>query len=139
MNKVSVKWMSPRGALRIVTPLLLVLGAAACSKPPQPAATTEAAAPAAAEPAPAAPDAAAFEWSSGFRVMGDGYPNPGDPCRRLGESELTGNYLDHTAWLIGCPGAPEDAAAAAVIASGGHVVGQAEGVTLISVPMPGGG
>lgn len=130
MNEVSVRRTSLRGMLGIATPLLLVLGVAGCSKPPQPAA---------AEPAPAAPDATAFEWSSGFRVMGDGYPNPGDPCRRLGESELTGNYLDHTAWLIGCPGTPEDVAAASLIATGGRVMGQAEGVTLISVPMPGGG
>lgn len=137
MNEVSVKRISFRGTLRIAAPLLLALGAVACSKPPQPAASTEPATTAPADPAPAEPASAAFEWSSGFRVMGDGYPNPGDPCRRLGESELTGNYLDHTAWLIGCPGTPEDAAAAAVIASGGRVMGQAEGVTLISVPMPG--
>lgn len=138
MNDVPTGWISLRGTLRIVAPLLLALGAAACSKPPQPPAAAEPA-PAAADPAPAEPGATAFEWSSGFRVMGDGYPNPGDPCRRLGESELTGNYLDHTAWLIGCPGMPEEAAAASVVAAGGRVVGQAEGVTLISVPMPGAG
>jgi hypothetical protein len=77
---------------------------------------------------------AGFVWPAAFRVMGDGYPKAGDPCRRLGESPATADYLDDSAILVGCPGAAADTAAAAVVAAGGRVVGAAEGVTLISMP-----
>jgi hypothetical protein len=78
--------------------------------------------------------AAAFAWPAALRVQGDGYPTASDTCRRLGESALTVNYLDDSAILVGCPGAPEGPAASALVASGGRVVGAVEGVTLISIP-----
>ncbi|WP_397608273.1 hypothetical protein [Silanimonas sp.] len=70
----------------------------------------------------------AFAWPASLVVVGDGFPNTGDACRRIGESAATVNWLDDSASLAGCPSA--DAAAAL----GGTIVGEVEGVTLVSVP-----
>ena len=67
-------------------------------------------------------------WPASLTVVGDGFPNPGDACRRIGESAATVNYLDHTATLAGCL-SPDDAAKL-----GGTVVATVDGVTLVSVP-----
>lgn len=78
----------------------------------------------------AAPAGAATEatWPASLKIMGDGFPNPGDACRRIGESQATVNYLDHTAALAGCHSA-DDAAKL-----GGRIVGTVDGVTLVSIP-----
>ncbi|CAB3785358.1 hypothetical protein [Paraburkholderia fynbosensis] len=79
-----------------------------------------------------------FVWPASLAPFGDGYPKAGDACRRLGESSATSAYLDHTATLVGCPGGADSASVRAMLREHrGRVVGQAEGVTLISVPMDG--
>lgn len=73
-------------------------------------------------------------WPTSLNVMGDGFPKPGDPCRRLGESAATANYLDDSALLVGCPGSATDDAAAAIVAQGGRVVGTEQNISLLSIP-----
>lgn len=85
----------------------------------------------------AAASATTAAWPASLRVVGDGFPNPGDPCRVIGESEATADFLDHTATLAGCLSAADAATL------GGRVVATVDGVTLVSVPvaaaMPGDG
>lgn len=92
-----------------------VLILAACGQPKADSAPAEAPAAPAAIPASLAP-------------FGEGYPNAGDPCRRLGESAATANWLDDSAVLVGCP------TAEAAAALGGRVVETVEGVTVVSIP-----
>jgi hypothetical protein len=83
----------------------------------------------------AVPSTAAFAWPSSLRVMGSGFPVEGAPCRRIGESAATVDFLDDSAMLIGCPGSAEsEGVKAAVTAHQGRIVGAVDGVTLMSVP-----
>jgi hypothetical protein len=74
------------------------------------------------------PAAAEFAWPASLTVVGDGYPGPGAPCRRIGESAATIDFLDDSAALVGCPSAEEAARL------GGKVLTTIDGVTLVSVP-----
>lgn len=106
-----------------LTTLALALALPGC-KPT----ATDTAAPAAPAAEAATTAAVPATWPASLNVMGDGFPNAGDACRRLGESEATMDFLDHTATLAGCLSA-DDAAKL-----GGRVVGTVDGVTLVSVP-----
>ena len=101
-------------------PAALLLGSvaalslAACSQPEQ--------------TSPTAPiSTAPFAWPATLRVVGDGYPAAGAPCRRIGETAATVDYLDDSADLVGCPASDQ-------AALGGKSLGQVDGVALISVP-----
>jgi len=79
------------------------------------------------------PEAAVAEtqqpvWPASLSVVGEGFPNPGDTCRKIGESAATVNYLDDSATLAGCL-SPDDAEKL-----GGSIVATIDGVTLVSVP-----
>jgi hypothetical protein len=81
------------------------------------------------EPAAATTDGTgAFAWPASLTVVGDGFPAPGNPCRRIGETAATIDLLDDSAALVGCP-TREDADKL-----GGRFLKTVDGVVLISVP-----
>lgn len=73
-------------------------------------------------------EAAQAKWPENLPVFGDGFPNPGDACRRVGESAATVDFLDDSATLAGCLSTADAATL------GGKVVATIQGVTLVSVP-----
>lgn len=113
--------MRPRIRISLIS-FAVALVVSGCKPATEPA--SQAAPPA--DPAVAA--AAPATWPASLNVMGDGFPNAGDACRRIGESEATVNYLDDSATLAGC------LSAADAELLGGTVVGTVDGVTLVSVP-----
>lgn len=81
------------------------------------------------EPEAAGTDGTAgFAWPASLTVVGDGFPAPGNPCRRIGETAATINLLDDSAALVGCP-TREDADKL-----GGRFLKTVDGVFLVSVP-----
>ncbi len=67
----------------------------------------------------------------GRQIMSEGYPYPDGPCRLLGEAYATSELLDDSADLLGCP---VDAMSDPRVAAAGRVVGEFEGVVLVSAP-----
>lgn len=65
-------------------------------------------------------------------LFGDGYPNPGDPCRRAGESAVTSQYLDDASDLVACP--PSTDAGLFAFTTKGTQVAQVDGWYLFSIP-----
>lgn len=112
---------------------LVLLVLAGCDS--LPTALPPAAPEAAAAPAPAVEPEVVTRIPASLAPFGDGYPLTGDVCRLLGESELTANFLDDSAELVGCT------TRMAAMALGGRIVATIDGVTLVSVPsrhrMPG--
>jgi hypothetical protein len=69
---------------------------------------------------------------SDLPLFGEGYPNPGDPCRRVGESATTSRYLDDAADLVACP--PSTDAGLFAFTYGATELERIEGWMLFSVP-----
>ena len=126
---------------RIAAPAFLCLAAGACGGGDSPAnIAAEEASDEAAIITDGAPPAG-FTWPQSLTIVGHGYPTVGNPCRQVGESAATSNYLDDSAILVGCPGAGDTPAAQAIVSDKrGRIVGSVDDVTLISVPIsaPGG-
>lgn len=95
----------------------LALGLAGCGRPAGDTTAPE-----------AAPTASAPVIAASLAPFGDGFPKAGDPCRRLGESAATADWLDDSAILVGCP------TAEAAAALGGRVLATVEGTTVVTVP-----
>jgi hypothetical protein len=68
------------------------------------------------------------DWPTSLVVAADGFPTKDSPCRTLGESAATSNYLSDSSTLVGCQN-PADAAKL-----GGTIVATFEGITFVSVP-----
>ena len=65
--------------------------------------------------------------------FGDGYRFKGDLCRRVGEDDFTGEFLDHTRDLVGCPEDMENLGVF-VTDTGAEEVARRDGYVLYSVP-----
>jgi hypothetical protein len=84
---------------------------------------------------PSVPASGQAAWPEQLGAFGDGYPNPGDACRRLGETAFTNQFLDDSQILVGCPGDMESDAAKALLSDGkSRVVDKADGYTIITRP-----
>lgn len=67
-------------------------------------------------------------WPDSLVVIGEGYPDAGDPCRQLGESDAVARYGGELIDLIGCP-TTRDANAL----TEARIVGEVEGYTILAI------
>lgn len=75
----------------------------------------------------ASAESSVFIWPGSLNVVGDGFPTPDAPCRRLGESAATIDFLDDRKELVGCPTRLD------AEKLGGQILKAVDGVTLVSV------
>ncbi|MDD9717683.1 hypothetical protein PVW48_13065 [Dinoroseobacter sp. PD6] len=79
------------------------------------------------------PPVATSSPGTGALMLLGGYRATDDPCRRVGETAATVDFLDHTADLVGCP---EGSAQAATFAAemGAQPISVIDGYQLFTVP-----
>lgn len=74
-------------------------------------------------------------WPASLHALAGGYPTDKSPCRRVGETPATAEYLSDAEFLVACPGPPNGTPSKAITAKSGLVVGEVDGFSLISIPL----
>lgn len=70
------------------------------------------------------------------KALDAGFPERGSPCRRVGETAATIEFLDDQSTLVACPGSRSSIFVTKFAsAQNGRIVGYVDGVTLIAIPM----
>ena len=67
------------------------------------------------------------QFPASLAAFGKGYPQDGDPCRKLGDSDTTANWIDDSSVLVGCP------TRESADALGASIVDMVDGFFLVSV------
>lgn len=67
-------------------------------------------------------------WPDSLVVVGEGYPNSGDPCRQLGSSAAVSSFEGELIDLVGCPTSRD-----ANELTDARIVGEVEGYTILAL------
>ncbi|WP_260482935.1 hypothetical protein [Sphingomicrobium flavum] len=67
-------------------------------------------------------------WPDSLAVIGEGFPDAGDPCRQLGNTDAISRYAGELIDLVGCP-TVQDANAL----EQGRIVGDVDGYTIVAL------
>lgn len=67
-------------------------------------------------------------WPDSLAVIGEGYPDAGDVCRQLGESDAVSRYGGEMIDLIGCPTSRD-----ANMLTEARIVGEVDGYTILAI------
>lgn len=80
--------------------------------------------------------AADVDWPMSLKAIGDGYPKPGNPCRRVSDTNATAPFKQPGAILIACPAKPSNILVRRfAAANSARVAGEVDGFTIVAVPI----